>query len=137
MKIVVSSTGDAIESQVDMRFGRCLFFLMIDAESNEIKNVEAVQNQGSVQGHGAGIVAAQQVANLKPDKIITGNLGPNAARVLEETGSEVYRGFGTVKDSVRMLLDGKLNKLDSFVPGHHGMVHGKRGRGGGGRGWQR
>lgn len=129
MKIVVSSTGDTIESQVDMRFGRCLFFLVITVENNEIKNVEAVQNQGNVQGHGAGIVAAQQVANLKPDKIITGNLGPNASRVLEQIGSEIYHGSGTANDAVRLLLDGKLNKLNSSVPGHFGMGRGGRGRG--------
>jgi len=129
MRIVVSSTGNSVDSEVDMRFGRCLFFLIIETENNEIKDVKAIKNQGNVEGHGAGILAGQQVANLKPDKIITGHMGPNAFRVIQETGIDIYQANGPVKDAVKLLLDGNLPRLKSFVRGHFG-----RGRK---QGWRR
>ena len=32
MKVVVSSTGEDINSQIDPRFGRCSFFIIIDTK---------------------------------------------------------------------------------------------------------
>ena len=111
MRIIISSTGESIDSNVDMRFGRCLFFLIVDTEDNKITNVSSVENQGAVQGHGAGIKAASQVGELKPDAVITGNLGPKASDVLNQFNIEVFQGSGKIEDVVIKFLDGKLEKL--------------------------
>lgn len=124
MKIVISSTGETIDSDIDMRFGRCAYFLAVETENNEIKNVTSEKNQGAQQGHGAGISAAQQVGNMKPDKIITGNLGPNASSALNQLGIEVYQASGNIKDAVMQLIEGKLPKLTDTAPGHFGMGKG-------------
>ena len=124
MRIVASSLGNDIESMVNPRFGRCDYFLVIDIEKKEIKHVEAVKNSGATQAHGAGIMAAQLVGNLKPDKIITGNIGPNSMGVLQQLDIEIYQASGKIKDAVFQLLDGKLPKLTQTVPGHFGMGQG-------------
>ena len=111
MRIVISSDGDTIENNVDMRFGRCRYFLIVDIEDGEIIDVKSVENEGAVMGHGAGIKAAQQAGNLNPDKIITGNLGPNAFNVLSQLNISAYMGSGTVKDSIQKLLEGKLERI--------------------------
>ena len=118
MKIVVSSTGDNIDSQVDLRFGRCAYFLVVNVENSEIKSVSAVKNEGAAQPHGAGIRAAQQVGNMKPDKLITGNLGPNASGITNQLGIETFQASGSIKDAVMQLIEGKLPKLENIVPGH-------------------
>ena len=133
MKIVVSATGETLESQIDPRFGRCQYFLLVEAEGSEVKTVKAVPNEGAAQGHGAGIRAAQQVGNLGAEKIITGNLGPNAFNALTQLGLESYRATGVAKDAVDKLLKGELPKIATTVPDHFGMG-GRGGGGGGGRG---
>ncbi len=115
MKIVISSDDTSIESNVDQRFGRCKYFVIVDIENNKITNVESVANEGYSEGHGAGIKAAQQVGNLKPDKILTGNIGPNALNVLEQLNIEVYQGSGRIQDAIHKLQEGKLEKLSQNV----------------------
>ncbi|MBN2421733.1 NifB/NifX family molybdenum-iron cluster-binding protein [Candidatus Woesearchaeota archaeon] len=121
MKIVISSNGESLESDVDMRFGRCKYFIVVETENKEIKNFSAVENQGALQGHGAGIKAAEQIGELKANAIITGNLGPNASTVLNQLNIDCYQAIGTVKDAVNNLLQGKLKKINSIVQKHFGM----------------
>ena len=121
MKIVVSSTGEDIKSDVDARFGRCAYFLAVEVKDSKIENVTCEKNKGAMQGQGAGIAAAQQVGNMKPDKIITGNLGPNASQVIKGLGIPVYQASGPVEDALMALIDGKLAELTETVPSHFGM----------------
>lgn len=121
MKIAVSASGDTLESNVDVRFGRCPYFLLVDIEDKKIRGFKAVENEAGMQGHGAGIGAAQAIGNLKAEKVITGNLGPNAANVLQQIGIKAYSGSGVVKDCVQQLIEGKLEKMGANVQGHFGM----------------
>ena len=125
MKILVTSTGKDMDSQVDMRFGRCPFFVLVEVEDKTIKGFSAVENIGASQAHGAGIMAAQKVGELGVTKIITGNLGPNAFRIIEQLGIESFSTESiSVKSAVEMFLEGKLNKISGFGAPHQGM--GKR-----------
>ena len=111
MKVIVSAAGETLESEIDPRFGRCPYFLVVEIENKEIKNVTAVKNQGCEQQQGAGITAAEQVANLKPDAIITGNLGPNAHRILSQVAIPCYSASGNVKNAINDLIEKKLTRL--------------------------
>ncbi|MBU0614459.1 MAG: NifB/NifX family molybdenum-iron cluster-binding protein, partial [Nanoarchaeota archaeon] len=122
MRIVISTDGKDLKSMVDQRFGRCRYFLVVETDGKEVKEVKAVENKGAVQGHGAGIAAAQQVGELKADKIITGNLGPNATQVLEELGIESYQGSGQAQKAVDELIEGKLNRISQTAESHAGMA---------------
>lgn len=140
--ICISSTGKTLNSRVDFRFGRCQYFLIIDNNTGKFK---AIPNAGLGYNRGAGISAAQVVADQGIDAIITGNIGPNAFMVLNNIGIKIYAGISdkTCKQALEMFNDGKLSKIQSpnglgmsFGLGRGGFGPGNiagRGRGRGGR----
>ena len=99
MKVAVSTSGTTLESPVDARFGRAVGFLVVDLDSNETEYVENTQNLRAAQG--AGIQAAQNVANTGAKAVLTGHCGPKAFRVLGEADVAVYVGAeGTVAEAL-------------------------------------
>ncbi len=122
MNIVVSASGPGMDSQVDSRFGRCPYFILVEVEDKKIKSHKSVENTSANQMGGAGMTAAQAVADMKADAIITVNLGPRAFIVFRQLGMEIYHGTGTVKSVVEDFIAGKLKKIDEATgPGHMGM----------------
>jgi predicted Fe-Mo cluster-binding NifX family protein len=120
MKIAVSATGNTLDSLVDPRFGRCAYFIIADVEGNEIKNVETVQNPAATAMGGAGIQAAQLIANKGAEVLISGNIGPNAAGILSTTGIKIITGIAgiSVKEAVQRYLKGELKEIKaSTTPG--------------------
>ncbi len=121
MRIAVSSSGDDIKRMVDMRFGRCSHFIIADIEEKRISNWKAIVNPGAMQGHGAGLKAAELVGNEGVDAVITGNLGPKASAALDNLGIEPYQGEGTIESTISSYIDSKLNKLTKLSEPHTGM----------------
>ncbi|MFZ7119635.1 MAG: NifB/NifX family molybdenum-iron cluster-binding protein [Eubacteriaceae bacterium] len=117
MKIVISSTGKTVDDFIDVRFGRCKYFLIIDTEDEKITSIE---NKGQESSGGAGIVAAQQLIDEKIDVVITGNLGPNAYKIMEESGIKAYQ---CEKIQISMVLEkynnGELEGIKLAGPAHH------------------
>ncbi|MCK4831040.1 NifB/NifX family molybdenum-iron cluster-binding protein [bacterium] len=114
MKLVLSSTGESLDSQVDVRFGRCPFFIIAEIENSKIKKTRAIENKAMMQGGGAGITAAQIIANEEIDVVIIINIGPKAVDIFQQLEIEVYQGNqGTVKENIQQFIDGKLTKTDS------------------------
>ncbi len=111
MKIAISSTGKSLESEIDARFGRCPYFLIVDVDNKEIKNAKAIENTAAGQMGGAGITAAEIVANEKVNAVITANLGPRAFSVFGQFGIKVYQGRGKIKDVIREFIEGKLIEM--------------------------
>ncbi len=124
MKIVITSTGPELSSASDPRFGRCAYFVVVDTESMEIT---AHSNESRAAMGGAGIQAGQFVSSLGVAAVVTGNIGPNAARVLGAAGVKVYTGAsGTVRQAAEALKAGKLSESPSATVGaHHGMGGGR------------
>ena len=122
MKIAISSTGKTLESEVDARFGRCLYFLIVEIENKKIKNVKTVENTARAQMGGAGITAGEIVGNQKVKVIITTNLGPRAFQVFSQLGIKIYGGQGKIKDVVQDFIDDKLTELTNATgPQHIGL----------------
>jgi predicted Fe-Mo cluster-binding NifX family protein len=84
--VCVSARGRDLDAELDPRFGRAAYFLFIDLDTGKI---DAVANAQADAAHGAGIQSAQLVVGRKPIAVITGQVGPNAARVLEAGGIRV------------------------------------------------
>ena len=128
MKICVTSTADSLDAQIDPRFGRCSYLVIVDSETMQF---EAIPNTAAGATGGAGIQAAQTIASKGVKRLITGNVGPNAFGALSAAGIEIVTGaFGTVREAVEKFKRGELKKTGaSTVGGHFGM-----GGGGGGRG---
>jgi predicted Fe-Mo cluster-binding NifX family protein len=108
MKIAISSDGERLDNQIDQRFGRCQYFLIIDINKNKIENFKAIKNEGTLQGHGAGIKAAEQIGELKVDAVITGQVGPNATKVLDELKIKTYSASGNINDAILDFIKDKL-----------------------------
>jgi predicted Fe-Mo cluster-binding NifX family protein len=122
MKIAISSTGKDLESDVDARFGRCSYFLIVEIENKKIKNFKAIENTGKDQAGGAGITAGEIVAKQKVDAIITVNLGPRAFSVFEQFKIKAYQGEGKIKEVVQKFLNGKLREISNATgPQHEGL----------------
>lgn len=134
MKIAISATGDNLDVLLDPRFGRCQYFIIVDPESMEF---DAVSNESVNAMGGAGIQAAQNVANLNAEVVLTGTIGPNAFQTLSTVGIRVITGVtGTVKEAIEKYNNGEYKDSTSpNVPSHSGMSGGGMGRGmGGGKG---
>jgi predicted Fe-Mo cluster-binding NifX family protein len=146
MKIAISATGPDLDAEVDPRFGRCQYFIIVDPETMQF---EAIANESAMASGGAGISAAQMIAGKGVEAVLTGNCGPNAYQVLSPAGIKVITGVsGRVGDVIENYKAGKLQPgappdvsggTGGFTPGMgSGMgrgMGGGMGRGmGGGRG---
>ena len=126
MKICVTAVTDSLEAQIDPRFGRCQYFLIVDSETMEST---VIPNNAFQAAHGAGIEAAQTVANSGVNVVITGNVGPNAFRVLSAAGIKVVTGAtGSVKDAIEKYKKGQLQEIGNPTVGGHFGMGGKQGK---------
>jgi predicted Fe-Mo cluster-binding NifX family protein len=111
MKLAISSTGNSMESEVDVRFGRCPYFVFVELKDKEIKGHEIIENISANQTGGAGITAAELVAEKGVQAVLTGNVGPRAFSVFSQFNIAVYQVSGKVSDAVKAFADGKLKKI--------------------------
>jgi predicted Fe-Mo cluster-binding NifX family protein len=134
MKIAVSAKGEALDSEVDPRFGGSSGFVLFDTDTG---NADYLDN--STQRHlsqGTGVQKAKMIAEAGAETLITGQLGPKAARVLDldKSGIKIYLcRRGNVRQAIQALEADNLNELsgEATQPGHGKM--GGRGMKGGGR----
>ena len=120
MKIAVTAKGKTIDGQVDPRFGRCPYFLIVETETMD---VEPIDNPNLSAGGGAGIQSAQLMAEHDVKVVLTGNCGPNAYRTLNAADIEVIVGAGgSVRQAVEQFKSGTLNSAQKpNVDSHFGM----------------
>jgi len=107
MKIAVTSTGKTLESEMDPRFGRAPYFIMVDMDSLEYEVVNNEQNLNLPQG--AGIQAGKTIIDNRADVLITGYCGPKAFMVLEQAGVKIFTDVkGSVMEAVSRYKSGDL-----------------------------
>jgi len=118
MKIAITATGKDMSSNVDPRFGRAKYFIVVDTDTNEAVAHDNTQNLNAAQG--AGIQAGETVARLGAAAVITGNVGPKAFRTLNAAGVKVYLcGQMSITDAVRVFKTGELKETTAAnVEGH-------------------
>jgi predicted Fe-Mo cluster-binding NifX family protein len=105
MKIAVTSQGHDLDSELDPRFGRASYFIVVDTETKEHEIVDNEQNLNAAQG--AGVQAAQTIVNHQVEAVLTGHCGPKAFRVLDAAGIKVFLGVeGSVATALEQLLAG-------------------------------
>jgi len=118
MKICVTAKGEGMEAQVDPRFGRCSYFVIVDTEKMEARSVE---NESKTAASGAGVAASQTVAEQQVDGVATGNVGPNAFQAINSAGMKVFVGAeGTVEETVQAFKNGELEEVEepTTIGGH-------------------
>lgn len=124
MKMCISASAGNLDAQVDPRFGRCPYLVVVDSETMEF---EAIPNTAAGAMGGAGIQVAQTVASKGVKVVATGNVGPNAFQALSTVGIKIVIGaFGTVREAVEKYKRGELKEArTSTVRGHFGMGTGR------------
>jgi predicted Fe-Mo cluster-binding NifX family protein len=108
MKICITSEGTTLESNIDPRFGRCRYFIIIDTDTMEFQTIDNASIHAS---GGAGIQSGQMMASHQVKVVLTGNVGPNAFQTLKAAGIEIFTGVsGTVREALKKYQEGYFKK---------------------------
>lgn len=118
MKVAVTSKGSDLESQVDPRFGRAKYILVIDVDTLAFQVLDNTENVNAFKG--AGIQAATMISDKGAEVLLTGHCGPNAFTTLKAAGVKVVNDVdGMVLDAVTSFKNGRYTFAeDANVDGH-------------------
>jgi len=118
MKVAVTSQGQELSSEIDLRFGRAKWLIVVDTETEKSEAHDNTVNLNAAQG--AGIQTGQNIANLDIDAVISGNVGPNAFRTLSAAKIKIFlTEEQTVQQAIDSFKAGKLKEVDQAnVEGH-------------------
>jgi predicted Fe-Mo cluster-binding NifX family protein len=124
MKIILTTTKPALDSDLDFRFGRGAYLLALDTET---MSWEAHPNPGMTISSGAGIKAAQFAAEQGVGAVISGDFGPHAFKALQTAGISmyVYGDSITTAQVIERFKNDQLTQVGKATreecdDGHHG-----------------
>ncbi len=100
-KIAISSEGPTLDDLVDPRFGRAGGFVLVDLDTMQTSYLDNGASQARSQG--AGIQAAQVVAQAGATVVLTGFVGPKAFQALQAVGVQVGQDLENI--TVRQALE--------------------------------
>lgn len=119
MKLILSTTSPNLDSEIDPRFGRGAYLLVVDTDTMQ---AEGHPNPGVNASGGAGIQAAQFAADQKAQAVLSGDFGPNAFDALKAAGIAMYL-YGdtqTVRQAIERFQAGQLQQVGAPTQsGHH------------------
>lgn len=119
MIVCISSNGNTLDAVVSPIFGRCPYYIFYDLDKD---TYEAVSNPSIMARGGAGIQAAQFIVNKGAKAVISGNIGPNAATVLQSAGIEMFTGEPiSVREIVEKFKKKELRKKGVTTQAEYGM----------------
>jgi len=112
MKVALTSSAKTLADPIDMHFGRAKFFILADTETGKAVAHDNAQNLHAAQG--AGIQAAETVARLGAETVITGSVGPKAYRALQAAGIKIalVEAVCPGTEALRRFKDNELPVLD-------------------------
>jgi len=118
MKIVFTTAGKDLNAALDQRFGRSPGFLIFNSDDESVEFRDNGANVDAAQG--AGVSAAEAIARLKVDVVITGNCGPRAFQVLQAAGIKVFNsGAASISEALADYRAERLNPASApNVRGH-------------------
>ncbi len=117
MKVAIPVEDRSLQSCVCQSFGRTPYFLIYDTKSGE---AEFLENGAAASQGGAGIKAAQWVADKKVQALLTPRCGENAAAVLKSADIQIYKTSGSsIQENIDAFKDNKLEVLEEIHSGFH------------------
>ena len=87
MKVAVTAQEASLDAQVDPRFGRAPYILIVDSESMDWEVLDNSTNAAAFKG--AGIQTATMIHQRGAEILLTGYCGPKAFQTLEAAGVKV------------------------------------------------
>ena len=88
--IAVSARGTTPDAEVDPRFGRAEWFVLFDPKTQRFSQISNHDAQALAQG--AGLAAVERLSKAHVVKVVTGSIGPKAARALSAAGIASIEG---------------------------------------------
>jgi predicted Fe-Mo cluster-binding NifX family protein len=118
VRVAVTAQDKELSSEIDLRFGRAKWLIVIDTKTGDCEAHDNIVNLNAVQG--AGIQTGQNIANLGVEAVITGNVGPNAFKTLNAANVRIFlTEKQTVQAAIESFKAGKLKEVDKAnVEGH-------------------
>ena len=111
MKIAITSQGRDLDSQIDPRFGRAAYILIVDTADHGLEVIDNSPNINAFKG--AGIQAAVTISKSGAEVLLTGYCGPNAFKTLQAAGVQVVNDVsGTVNDAIAAFSGGNTAYAD-------------------------
>src|SRR6056297_1898121 len=112
MKIAITAeNNNGYESEVNAHFGRAPYFAIVDTKTDKI---DLIKNGAANASGGAGVSAAQLIADRGVEVLISGSVGPKAYTALTRGNIEMYTTKdGTVQQAIEAFQEGSLSQLTS------------------------
>jgi predicted Fe-Mo cluster-binding NifX family protein len=110
MIVCITAQGATPDANIEERFGRAPYFILMDSETGSF---EAIANPYADGAGGVGPKAAQLIIDRRAGALISGMLGGNARAVLESAGVALYtcRTGGPVRDAFTAFRNNTLERV--------------------------
>jgi predicted Fe-Mo cluster-binding NifX family protein len=110
MKIVLATDNDrGLEAVLSQHFGRCAYYVVVDVDDKEIKEVKVLQSP-FYGNHGEPGEVPAFIKSLGAQVIISGGMGPKAIGFFEQFGIQAVTGVsGTAREVINAYLDGQMD----------------------------
>ncbi len=122
IRVAVSAdNSNGLDSVVSPHFGRCPYYILVDLDDREVKQVNAVANPNYGR-HAPGTVPTF-IQNQGADVMLAGGMGRRAIALFQQYGIQAVTGAsGTVRHALEQYLGGQLRGAepcrDSREHGH-------------------
>jgi len=97
MKILIPTTKNDLNGEVDLRFARAPYFIIYDTEK---KTTEIKENTYKDSARAVGTMVAQYIINEGIKIVVANDMGPNAKMALTEAKIEIKKISGNVKEAL-------------------------------------
>jgi len=112
MRVVIpTNTPDGLLAKRGAHFGKAPFYVIVDIENDEVKDVDFTPNPG--HSGGACGNAVMNIKNLGVDALIVSGIGANPLMKFREIGIKVYYDGESpiVEESIKKFIDGELKEM--------------------------
>lgn len=99
MKVIITSTGNNLQSKFDLRFGKAGWFCVYDSET---KTAQFIENENTTRR--AGTKAIEKITELGVTKVISGDFGLKVKILLEQLKIQMII-FSEKGKSVQDIID--------------------------------
>jgi predicted Fe-Mo cluster-binding NifX family protein len=121
MRIAISADDSkGLDSVVSPHFGRCPYYILVDLEGREVRQIGVVENP--YYGHHQPGQVPSFIQSQGADVMLAGGMGRRAIALFQQCGIEAVTGAaGSVRHALEQYLGGALQ---GAVPCRESVAHG-------------